>query len=192
MLSGFHPPDSLVSLGGMRNIDQWLACEELDEPFTHCIDCKLPLLEISEPWLVNKEYFRDECILEYAICKKCRDRTTDQLSEESKEVVRQFLEQEIDWAKRMKEFMMQHDPAQRFQACIACRKKQEDCTGFSISALFDSEGHLQNGPLPLLVCSDCIGSITGRLSEHSKGVWRRFLDGHFEGPPSDASVPGFF
>ena len=161
-------------------------------PFTHCIHCKLPLLEIAAPWLVNKEYFRDECVLEYAICGKCRDRITHELSEESKEAVRNFLEHGIEWEERLKEFMMQHDPAQRFESCVACQKKREDCMGFGISALHDSEGHLVNGELPVMICSECIGHITGKMSEQSRDVWRRFLDAHFEGPPSDSSLPGFF
>ena len=181
----------------MRSIDQWLCCEEAGGPFSLCIRCRVPLLEVAEPWLVNKEYFRGECVMEYAICKPCRDETTDRLSEESKEAVRGFLEHEIDWEKRTSEFMMQSNPADRFDSCVACGTKRKDCDGFGISALYDSGGELVNGALPLLICSGCIRKITSLMSEQSRAVWRKFIDEHFDGPPNDTGVsdegfPGFF
>lgn len=169
----------------MPGIDDWLRCEESGAPFTHCIHCKLPLLEISEPWLVNKDYHRGECTLEYSICKPCRDETTALLSEDSKEAVRVFLESEIDWVSRLQETMMMHDDAQRFEACVACREKRADVGGFAISALYDAEGHLITGPLPLLICHSCVGRMTARLSNESRAVWRQFIAEHFAGPPGE-------
>jgi hypothetical protein len=140
--------------------------------------------------LVNKEFLGGECVLEYAICQPCRDLVTDQLSEESKESVRGFLEHEIDWDGRMKEFMLSHDLVERFDACIACRAPRENLAGFGLSALFDSGGVLVTGPLPLLICQPCITRMTRNLSEGSRDVWRRFLSDHFAGPPGDSGFPG--
>lgn len=176
----------------MRTIDDWLSSEETGGPFTHCLSCALPLVEIDEPWLVNKEILGGECVIEYAICQPCRDRVTDQLSEESKESVRQFLEQEIDWQARMQEFMLAHDPAERLDACIACRTPRDGAAGFAISALYDSGGSLVTGPLPLLICNTCVGRITKGLSAASREVWRNFVDRHFPGPADDAHFPGLF
>lgn len=174
----------------MRTIDEWLASEETGEAFTHCVCCKVPLLEIDAPWLVNKEYLREECVLEYAICQPCRDDVTDRLSEESKEHVRDFLEKEIDWAERMKEFMLAHDATERFGACIACRTPREELDGFGLSALFDSGGSLVTGALPLLVCKSCVTRMTASFSEQSREVWKSFLELNFAGPHSDSGFPG--
>lgn len=171
-------------------MDEWLASEETGEAFSHCLCCKVPLVEIDAQWLVNKEFLRDECVLEYAICQPCRDRVTDQLSEESKESVRGFLEHEIDWDARMKEFMLSHDLVERFDACIACRVPRKELAGFGLSALFDSGGTLVTGPLPLLICQPCVTRMTASLSEKSREVWRRFLAEHFTGPPNDSGFPG--
>lgn len=172
-------------------MDEWLASDETGESFSHCLCCKVPLVEIDAPWLVNKEIVRGECVLEYAICQPCRDLVTDQLSEESKEAVRGFLEHEIDWEARMQEFMLFHDLIERFGACIACRTQREDLDGFGISALFDSGGTLVTGPLPLLICESCIARMTASLSEQSREVWGKFLADHFVGPPGDSGFPGF-
>lgn len=169
----------------MRNISQWLRCEESEEPFTHCIRCELPLREIAAPWLVNKDYHREECVLEYAICQPCRDVMSARFSEESKETVRRFLEQEVNWEERQKEFMLMHDDAERLDACISCRKERINCEGFSISALFDTDGNLVTGPLPLLVCSGCVSRIMEEVSPESRAIWRQFVSDHFEGPPPE-------
>lgn len=176
----------------MRSIGQWLRCEESGGPFTHCVRCELPLREIAAPWLVNKDYHRGECVLEYAICQPCRDVMTDKLSEESKEAVRNFLETRIDWEARQRDFMMLHDEAERFNACVSCRKEREICEGFAISAFHDSGGNLVTGPLPLLICHECVATITAKLSEESKAVWRQFIADHFAGPPGEFDVSDGF
>lgn len=175
----------------MRTMDDWLGSEETGMPFSHCLCCKLPLVEIAAPWLVNKEFVRGECVLEYAICQPCRDLVTDELPEDSKETVRNFLEKEIDWDERVKEFMLTHDLTERFDACIACRTPRVELEGFGISALFDSGGSLVTGPLPLLICQPCVGRMTASLSEESREVWRNFLMKNFAGPSSDSGFPGF-
>lgn len=174
----------------MRSADEWLCSEETGVAFSHCVSCRLPLLEIAAPWLVNKDYFRDECVLEYAVCQHCRDHLSEGISEESKTAVRHFLESEIDWQARVAEFMASADPAERFSHCIACRTPRECMEGFALSALFDSGGTLVTGPLPLLICRSCIGRMTASLSAQTRELWKQFLAEHFDGPPDDQTFPG--
>ena len=173
----------------MRSIDEWLCCEETGGPFSWCVRCKLPLVEIAQPWLVNKEYSRGECVMEYAICKPCRNATTAKLSEESKEAVRHFLEHEIDCEARVREFMMQSDPARRFDACVACGKERGECEVYGISALFDPGGELVTGALPLLICGGCIRRMKSVMSEESRELWRKFVAEYFDSPPGEAEIP---
>lgn len=174
----------------MRSVDEWLSSEETGLPFSVCVSCRLPLLEIDAPWLINKDYFREECVLEYAVCQPCRDRVAARISEGSKAAVRGFLEREIDWDARVAEFMASPDLEERFSKCIACRTPRGEMDGFGISALFDSGGNLVTGPLPLLICRSCIARMTGLLSEQCRGVWKQFLSEHFSGPPDEPSFPG--
>ncbi|MEX1117052.1 MAG: hypothetical protein WEB53_17535 [Akkermansiaceae bacterium] len=176
----------------MSGIEKWLESEETGEGFSHCIRCRLPLTEIAAPWLVNKEFHRGECVLEYAICQPCRDQVTDQLSEASKEAVRNFIEREIDWDARVREFMLSHDITGRFDACISCRGPRAELDGFGISVLFDAGGQLVTGPLPLLICRGCMGRMTADLSPESRAVWKNFLAENFAGPPDESGFPGFF
>jgi hypothetical protein len=176
----------------MRTMAQWLGSEETGEPFTHCVCCRFPLLEIAAPWLVNKEFQRGECVLEYAICQPCRDAVTERLSESSKQSVRSFLEREIDWEAKIQQFMQAHDLEVRLSTCIACDAPRDDSAGFGISALYDSSGSLVTGPLPLLICQSCIRKMTAELSEESREVWRGFIEVNFPGPPGETGFSGFF
>ena len=92
----------------------------------------------------------------------------------------------------MREFMLLHDLTERFDACIACRTPRKWIDAFGISALFDSSGSLVTGPLPLLICQPCIGHMTETLSEESRGVWKKFLEMNFAGPPRDSGFTGLF
>lgn len=176
----------------MATLETWLKSEETGESFTHCVSCRIPLLETDMSWLVNKDYFRGECVLEYALCQGCREELSARISEGSKAAVRQFLESEIAWDQRVAEFMMSDDVLLRFERCIACRTPRADLEGYGISALFDSGGEVVTGPLPLLICRPCIGRMTASLSEESRAVWREFLDRHFDGPPDSGGFPGLF
>lgn len=175
----------------MKSILQWLRSEETGRPFQKCNGCGFPLLEIGEPWLVNKEYHRGECVVEYAICVPCRERVSSQFCDESKKAIRNFIENEIDWETRLREFMMFETQVERFNHCISCRTPSHDLEGYGISALFDSEGYLTSGPLPLLICKGCTSRMTASLSEDSREVWRQFCS-EFHGTTSDDNDLGIF
>jgi hypothetical protein len=177
---------------GMCMIGDLLGSEETGEPFSHCVRCRLPLVEIAQPWLVSHEIQLGECVLEYAICQPCRDAVASQFSAESKEAVREFLVREIDWEARLSEFMLSHDMRERFAACIACRRPRGELRAYVRSAWFDSGGHLVSGPLPCLMCDACLVRMSGLLSAESQQVWRNFLEANFPGPPSDSGFSGFF
>lgn len=164
---------------------QWLQSEETGEAFSHCVRCKLPLLEIDAPYLITKEYRRGECVMEYALCQCCRDELAERFSPASKLAVRHFLETEIDWDARVKEFMLDASLRCRIEACIACRTPRDQIEGFVLSALFDAGGELVTGPLPLILCSACTQRLMNLLTPDTLAVWRNFIDTHFAGPPDD-------
>lgn len=137
------------------------------------------------PWLVNKQYHGGECVQEYAICRACRDQVAETFSEESREAVRTFLEQAVDWEARVAGCMMAHDPLVWISHCIACRTEREQTRRFTLSALFDDGGRLVMGALPLMICGECVGRATAGVSDQSRAAWRAFVDNYFWGPAND-------
>lgn len=176
----------------MPELIQWFDSVETDKPFTFCKVCELPLCLAADTWVANKHYHRGECIMEYAVCGDCRDKVSRKFSEESKAAIRNFLETGINWEQRMTEWMLLHDPAERLDACVACRSPREGMEGFTISAQFHHTGGLIEGALPLLLCSDCVSQVTASLSPESRQVWQGFISRHFEGPDSEDIDLGIF
>lgn len=174
----------------MVSISRWLRSEETDRPFKNCIICQRLLLEIGSQWLVNKEYHGGECVIEYAICVPCRDGVGKGIDAESKEVVRHFIENEIDWEARMKEFMMEADVAERFNSCICCLEPRQELQDFGICALYDADGDLTAGALPLLICKTCTTRMFFQLSVSSRDILKQFRE-HFLTGDSDNNL-GFF
>jgi len=174
----------------MHGLSPWLMSEETGEPFNHCIRCRLPLLEIDAQWLVTKNYRKEECTLEYAICEPCRNAISAGFSEASKTVVREFLATRFDWDTRIEETTMEDGWESRFSHCISCRTPREHMAGYSISALFDASGNLIEGPLPLLICDACTRDLSSRLAPEDLAVWNEFIATHFEGPPGTEEWPG--
>lgn len=174
----------------MQPLRSWLRSHETGQAFSHCIHCRMPLLELDEAWLVNKEFHHNECTLEYAICQSCRNTVSNQLSEESKQAVRDFLEHEIPWEQRIAEFLRHPDPAWRLEHCIACEAPRESCQGYSVSIQLDASGEPVLGALPLMMCEHCTERISQRLSAASRDAWDRFLRDHFDCPPQLSGLPG--
>ena len=182
---GFYMHETAIPFRVQRMslFDPWLRSDETGENFTHCIHCRLPLLELDSPWLVNKDFHKGECILEYAICEKCREQASEDFSEESKEAVRHFLEDE-----RLMTFL--HEPKARIENCISCNCPREHAKGYATSILLNASGEIDYGPLPLLLCSECAEQMSERLSEATRDSWRRFLNENFDSPPQLSSLPG--
>lgn len=167
--------------------EHWQYSDETGAPFTHCIHCRLPLLELDCAWLVNKDFHQDECTLEYAICEPCRDQVGEDFSEESKQAVRRFLEEEIPWADRIESYLQ--DPERRFRRCVACDCPHELAQGYASSVLFDPLGDVDYGPLPLMICSSCVEQMGKNLSAATRDSWDRFLNDHFDSPPQLSTLP---
>lgn len=174
----------------MHELAHWFESVETGQSFETCKICEKSLFLSTNAWVVNKHYHRQECILEYAVCEPCRDQVTKEFSGSSKAAIRDFLESNIDWEQRMLDWMELEQPAGRMDQCVACLCPRETMHGFTISAQFSHDGSLIDGPLPLLLCSQCVSQITDNLSPQSLAAWNQFIATYFEGP--DAGSPNFW
>ena len=183
-------PGTLSS--GMPGLEKWFESVETDSPFETCKVCTRFLQFAADTWVVNKHYHREECVMEYAVCEDCRDGLSRRFSETSRAAIRHFLENEINWEQRMTDWLTLADPTERLENCVACRMPRFLTDGFAISAQYRRDGSLVEGALPLMMCSDCMATVTASLSAESRAVWRDFVEKHFEGPGSGEIDLGIF
>jgi len=164
-------------------IDDWLRSVETGCEFEQCTKCGTPLADSGEPWIVNKEWHRGECVMEYALCHECRGGMLASISKESAQYVQEFFERHIDPLRWLEHFGAEGNPAELVASCFACGQSRDEAGGFGISAMFKTAGVLEIGPLPVMICQDCSGKVEAGLSKETRDSWQRFVDENFPGPP---------
>lgn len=160
---------------------------ELDAPFESCCRCHQKLNEISTPYMINKQFDRGECVLEFALCQPCHISVTNEMSEESKETTQKFFDERTDMAARSEE-LETAEADEWIRCCVACGKTPSSKEPFSLGGMV-LNGLFVFDPYPLMVCGNCQTEVENRLSEQTRKRWDRFIADHFDGPPADAETP---
>lgn len=164
-------------------INNWLRSVETGHPFEQCTQCGCTLAGSGEPWIVNKEWHRGECVMEYALCHVCRSGMIASISEESARYVQGFFESHIDALRWFGHFAAQDDPEGLVESCFACGLPRGETEAFGISAMLSAPGMLEIGPLPVMICQGCSAMVEEGLSKETRDSWERFIDDNFPGPP---------
>lgn len=172
-------------------IHDWLESVETGGSFETCTKCARELSSTGEPWIVNKEWHRGECVMEYALCHTCRGEMQASISAESLAFVQRFFEQHIDPMRFLEHVSADDDdPARLIAECFACGQSRESVDGFGISAMFEAPNVLEIGPLPVLMCHHCSAKVEAGISKETRESWQRFVDENFPGPPGlDEPMP---
>lgn len=171
-------------------LQDWLQSVETGGPFHRCTKCACELGATGHPWIVNKEWHRGECVMEYALCHHCRREMQASISGESMRFVQRFFEEHIDPVRFVGHLGAEGDPKPLIAGCFACGQPRESVEGFGISAIFEGPGVLEIGPLPVLMCSACSAKVEAGISKPTRESWQRFVENHFPGPPGlDEPMP---
>ncbi len=160
---------------------------ETSKEFSNCCDCGCELLVSAQMYMVQKSFSKDECVLEFALCNSCKDKLDQQISDQSKEAIYDFL---FDYTELMEPQIQcsVEEAIQKIEVCIACNKRRQDCAGYTYSGLFVGN-HLVPGPLPMMICDECQSVMAENISDHTRDVKDKFYAENFPGPPSEADLP---
>jgi len=139
-------------------------------PFVSCTRCGESLADFEDGYRISKNFNKDECIIEYALCLSCLDAMLDEASEESKISLAKFH------AENLRD-------VSGFNDCALCNKKFDavkdgdySFTGVCIDdKMYDSA----------MVCFSCMEAMAEVMSEETRRTWDRFREENFPGVPSD-------
>lgn len=190
-----------------------------DGPFASCAVCGCDLLSGDTPYSISSTQNQVEAIVEMAVCEKCSDGLRDEMSDESKAAVAEFVESmlfdrafsavESDIAEagvspgKLLSLLEQSDeepaePMSLIDHCTLCRKPRSECRTYSVTAfciggemIVQSGGPLSLG-FPSMLCDDCNTEASSRLSKETREMWDRFYDQVIDTPPRitlDGPVP---
>lgn len=169
----------------MSEIPPFFHSLEHDEAFSTCLTCERDFQEIDDPYTVTKVFKGPECVFEYAMCLPCRQKQVETFSEESRNKMTAFFEENPHIAKRSDKLAESTDHQEWTRECATCATPLSDIKDYSVACMAFGN-HLVMDPFPMMVCSDCEENIQANLSKSTRDQWDKFIFDNFEGPPSGA------
>lgn len=161
---------------------------EHDEPFKTCLTCEQKFTEIDHPYTITKVLQGTECVFEYAMCLPCRHSMMLSFSEESRQTMNDFFEQNPHVEARTEKLQGNQNFDDWIQNCATCDVPLSETKNYNLGCMaFDSE--LLFDPGPMMVCSTCEQKMQKSLSKSTRQEWDKFILDNFDGPPADALKP---
>lgn len=167
---------------------------EHDGPFRACSICNRDLAE-SE-YFIERIFHHAEPIVEMAICTPCRLRHASELSAESQQRIRHFLQTRIRTDARSERLgaVTQFDEMGPWlDECLVSGLKATECPYRSIYAACYGDELMLSTELPFMVSGQVAEELQELLSEQTRRACEDFLGTHFGMPPefSDSPMPLF-
>ena len=152
-------------------------CFETDEPFARCSDCKKPLHDKPNGYLVQKAFQHGEPIMEVALCYDCHQQLQADYSEESRDAIINFHLDHADLPNRLEQL---HDqPTDSLTpwigSCLTCQRSLGECDEY-ILATQCIQDVMVFGEVPVMVCGTCMQTLVSQLSEKTRDEndrWRQ-------------------
>lgn len=152
-------------------------CLETSEPFSHCSDCREPLEEKPEGYVIQKAFHHGEPIMEVAICHQCHHQLQSEYSEESRDKIINFHIDHGDLPNRLEKL---HDKptdslAPWIGTCLTCDQSLDDCEEYILATQCINDV-MVFGEAPIMMCGACMEKLVGQLSEttrDSNDRWRQ-------------------
>ncbi len=139
-------------------------------------------------YIINQSFVGDECVFELAMCMPCREQMNEQLSEESRVAMFDFMHDNADMEARLEKLSHDSETEAYIESCVTCGKHRREAKSFTLGAMFTGD-HLIKGPFPLLICDDCEARIAATISDETRKFWDTYIKDHFPGPPSEIDLP---
>lgn len=173
------------------DIPKVLHSVEKDMPFQNCIACGANLLTSNQYYVIEKVIRRNEVIIELAMCLHCRsDQSDDGMSEASAEVMKQFVQEKINFKQRMR-LMSQVNEDDSIdpwlERCILSDQPSQIFSEYQIVALCKGPW-IQRDFYPALISGKSVEELSGLLSKETRDWMDDFIGENF-GMPSEFCEP---
>ena len=158
--------------------------------FQYCISCATNLRDTDTEYLIEKAFRRysgfdtQDVIFEYAMCLSCAERMREELSRESMRNIRNFFDQRVDFYGRRQEMLYEYglNCDAWLDRCIVTGKPRAELQEYQIYGHCRGDRFLFSY-MPYMISDEAVDSMTGLLSEKTKGEIDRFIDENFGLPP---------
>lgn len=190
--------DDFIKFPKDGGIPEKLFDSETEEPIQVCKICGIDLFENNSDYLIQKSFRRyphhdlEEVVFEFAICHQCNMKMHQEISEESRKIMEQYMQQNVGMYFTRSDLMMDEgepDFDDWTSRCAATGKNASELNEYTIVA--QGKGNkLQYGMLPMMISFDVQDELQELLSEQTKGFLDDFAKTHFSGPPGVEELIG--
>lgn len=164
---------------------------ETGEPFTNCKVCDKYLLDDSTEYFIEKSYRKykgykaEDVVFEFAICAKCHEEMSNQLSKESRAAMQKYMTERVDFEERaVKTFLNSAtNPDWWKENCAVTGEPITDLEEYQVVGNFMGANN-RAGALPMVVGGKAMDEMAELLSNETLD----FLDGFTQtylGPPPE-------
>lgn len=166
-----------------------LYADATGEPFSHCVMCSKDLTEPDTHYMIEKAFRYDrknevtETLLEYAICSKCYEKMSANLSKESVDKLTEYLTRNINLGSRISLLMNGKTDVKEWLAkCVITGQDLKDCTEYQVCCECEGNNVLLSH-LPVMFSGEAIEIMGELLSPETKEELDRFRDEFLGIPP---------
>lgn len=168
--------------------------ENTGEPFRKCLVCGIDLIENKVEYLIEKAIRRypshdvEDVIFEHAICFKCQEDVSVNLSKESTQKINEYFRKNVDFRKRgMDMFSEEPDAEKWMKNCIVKDKPYKDFSEYQIYAHCEGDEMLFS-VFPFMISGEAMEDIQELLSKATKDELDDFMDNYHSVPPEFDSL----
>jgi len=141
-----------------------------ERAFKTCTRCGEGLEDFEDGYRISKVYRAGEVIFEYALCVPCLKNMMEESSEESRERLMKFQEENFRYVSG-------------FDECALCDTSRDDpkVKEFGLVGMCQGTGLLDSN----MICGGCMEKMSELVSKQTRSSWDRFVEENFPGVPSD-------
>lgn len=154
-------------------------------PFTNCVDCDCNLIESGRLYGIERVFRGTEPIMEMAICEVCRNKISEELSQESQMRMNAFVEERCDWEKRFEQAQeWDGSEIERWlDHCALLKIPAEECKEYQLAAI--CRGNLMSiDLLPIMISGAASEEMQKLMSKKTRDRLGEMV-GDFFGMPSE-------
>jgi hypothetical protein len=176
-------------------IPKILCSSDTGKPFTNCMVCNQYLLNDGTPYVIEKavKNHKDlkvkEVIFEYAMCLSCSVKMNSSLSEESRQRIDTYFQENTDLAKRRARLLGKKTirPNDWINRCVIKDTPIRNSGEYQIVAQCDGK-HMLFSYMPFALSMEALDEISSLLSAKSLGEIDDFMGKYFTGPPEVSEI----
>lgn len=161
-----------------------------NSPFTNCLICNKKLLKpdfqyfVLKSYRYYKEYNKKDVTYELALCSKCEEMMYDSYSDESKDFLDKYWEDNFDHKSRAKRLKVENYNINDWVSNCACKGKHwTETNSFNIYGVFNSTKLRIDYLSPYMLSDEVMDDFVNLLSNHTIDSLTKLFEIYIDFPP---------